>query len=86
MNSKGKNHISGIKPVGTSILHRINQVIMKELILAKLDPAATKNMGVIAAGLGFQTEEVTKEKGEEEFQGKFRKDGQKQKDGGQHWE
>jgi hypothetical protein len=30
--------------------------------LAKLDPVATKNMGVIAAGLRFQTKEVTKER------------------------
>ena len=28
----------------------------------KLNPAATKNMGVIAAGLGLQMEEVTKER------------------------
>jgi hypothetical protein len=56
MKSKGRNHICGIKPVGTLIPHRINQVIIKELIfmtLAKLDPAATKNMGVVTAGLGF---------------------------------
>jgi hypothetical protein len=65
MNSKGRNHICGIEPVSTLIPHRINQVIIKELIfttLAKLDPAATKNMGVITAGLGFQTEEVAKER------------------------
>jgi hypothetical protein len=56
MNSKGRNHIGGIKPVGTPIPHRINQVIIKELIimtLAKLDLAATKNMGVVTTGLGF---------------------------------
>jgi hypothetical protein len=56
MNSKGRNHIGSIKPVGMPIPHRINQVIIKELIfatLAKLDPAATKNTGVITAGLGF---------------------------------
>jgi hypothetical protein len=67
MNSKGRNHISGIKLVRTPIPHRINQVIIKELIfmtLAKLDPTATKNMGVITAVFGFQTEEVTKERKE----------------------
>jgi hypothetical protein len=65
MNSEGRNHIGGIKPVSTLIPHRINQVIIKELIfttLAKLDPTATKNMGVIAAGLGFQMEEEAKER------------------------
>ena len=65
MRSKKRNYISGIKPVGMSIPHRINQVIIKEFTLTtlmKLNPAATKNMGVIAAGLGFQTKEVTKER------------------------
>jgi hypothetical protein len=65
MNSEGRNHIGGIKLVGTPIPHRINQVIIKELIfmtLAKLDPAATKNMGVVTAGLGLHTEEVAKER------------------------
>ena len=28
----------------------------------KLNPTATKNMGVLAAGLGLQTKEVTKER------------------------
>jgi len=65
MTSKRRNQIGGIKPVGTPIPHRINQVIVKELALktlAKLNPAATKNAGVIAAGLGLQTKEVTKER------------------------
>jgi hypothetical protein len=65
MNSKGRNHIGGIEPVGAPIPNRINQVIIKELIfmtLTKLDPAATKNMGVVTAGLGFQMEEVAKER------------------------
>ena len=65
MNSKKRNHIGGIKPVGTPIPHRINQVIVKEFAfktLAKLNPAATKNIGVIAAGLWLQTKEVTKER------------------------
>ena len=34
------------------------------MTLMKLNPVATKNMGVIAAGLGLQTEEVTKERKE----------------------
>jgi hypothetical protein len=40
--------------------------------LAKLDPATTKNMGVINVGLGFQTEEVAKErKGKRNFKESF---------------
>ena len=65
MNEKRRNQIGGIKPVGMPIPHRINQVIIKEFTLktlTKLNLAATKNMGVIAAGLGLQTEEVTKER------------------------
>ena len=59
VNGKRRNQVGSIKPVSTSIPHRINQVIVKEFALktlAKLDPAATKNIGVIAAGLGLQAE------------------------------
>ena len=65
MDSKRRDQIGGIKPVGTPIPYRINQVIVKELALktlAKLNPAATKNTGVFVAGLGFQTKEVAKER------------------------
>ena len=65
MNSKRRNQIGGIKLVGTPIPHRINQIIIKEsnlMTLTKLNPAATKNMGVIVAGLWLQTEEVMKER------------------------
>ena len=65
MNKKRGNQVSGIKQVSTSIPHRINQIIVKEFALktlAKLNPTATKNAGVIAAGLGLQTKEVTKER------------------------
>ena len=57
MNEKRRNQIGGIKPVSTPIPHRINQVIVKEFTLktlAKLNPAATKNIGVITVGLGLQ--------------------------------
>jgi len=65
MDSKRRDHIGSIKSVGMPIPHRINQIIIKEpnlMTLTKLNPAATKNMGVIAAGLGLQTEEVTEER------------------------
>ena len=86
MNRKTRNQVGSIKSVSTPIPHRINQVIVKEFALktlAKLNPAATKNIGVIAVGLWLQMKEVTKER-EEEFQGKFHKDERKQKDEGQH--
>ena len=65
MDSKRRDQIGGLKPVGMLIPNRINQVIVKELALktlAKLNPAATKNTGVFMAGLGFQTKEVAKER------------------------
>ena len=64
MNVKRMNQVGSIKPVSTLIPYRINQVIVKELALktlAKLDPAATKNIGVIAAGLGLQAKKEAKE-------------------------
>jgi hypothetical protein len=51
-----RDHIGGIKPVDTLIPHRINQVIIKILnfaILVKLNPTATKSIGIITTGLGF---------------------------------
>ena len=65
MDSKRRDQIGGIKPVGMPIPHRINQVIVKELALktlAKLNPTATKDTGVFEVGLGFQTKEVAKER------------------------
>jgi len=62
---KRRNQIGGIKPVGMPNPHGINQVIVKEFALktlAKLNLAATKNIGVIAAGLWLRTKEVTKER------------------------
>ena len=65
MDSKGRDQIGGIKPVGTPISYRIDQVIVKELALktlAKLNPTTTKNTGVFTAGLGFQVKKVTKQR------------------------
>ena len=65
MYGKRRNQFGGIKPISTPIPHRINQVIVGEFALktlAKLNPAATKNTGVSAAGLWLQTKEITKER------------------------
>ena len=65
MNGKRRNQVGSIEPVSRPIPHRINQVIVKEFALktlAKLNLAATKNIGVIAAGLGLQAKEVMKER------------------------
>ena len=65
MNGERRNQIGGIEPVSAPISHRINQVIVKEFAfktLAKLNPAAAKNIGVFAAGLRLQTKEVMEER------------------------
>jgi hypothetical protein len=44
VNRKGREHVSGVKPLGTPLLHRINQVIVEKgilLTLVKLNPIAT---------------------------------------------
>ena len=54
MNDERRNQIGGIELVSAPIPHRINQVIVKEFAfetLAKLNPTATKNIGVFAVAL-----------------------------------
>ena len=65
MNSERRNQIGGIEPVSAPNPHRINQVIVKEFAfktLVKLNPTATKNVGVFTAGLRLQTKEVTEKR------------------------
>jgi len=65
MYGKRRNQIGGIKPISTPILHRINQVVVKELAfktLAKLDPTAAENIGLFATRLRLQTKEVAKKR------------------------
>ena len=65
MNNKRRDQIGSIKPLGAPILDRIDQVIIKKLdfeTLAKLNPAAAKDTGFLAAGLRFQAKEKTKKR------------------------
>ena len=65
MDDKGRDQIGSIKPVGTPIFYRINQVIVKELALktlVKLNPTTAKNAGFFAAGLRFQMKEKAKKR------------------------
>jgi hypothetical protein len=58
VNSKSGEHVSGVKPLGTPLLHRINQVIVeKEILLAlvKLNPTTTQRRNIITPGVWFQT-------------------------------
>jgi hypothetical protein len=74
---KRRGHIGSIKPVDTPIPHRINQVIIKILNFAtpaKLNPTATKSIGIITTGLGFQMKEVAKKReGRRNFKESFTK-------------
>ena len=65
MNDKRRDQIGSIKPLGTPIFDRIDQVIVKKLnleTLAKLNPATAKNAGFFTAGLRFQTKEKAKKR------------------------
>ena len=65
MDDKGRDQIGSVKPLGTPIFYRIDQVIVKKLnleTLAKLNPTTAKNAGFFAAGLRFQTKEKAKKR------------------------
>ena len=56
VDDKGRDQIGSVKPVGTPIFYRIDQVIVKKLnlkTLAKLNPATAKNAGFFTTGLRF---------------------------------
>jgi hypothetical protein len=61
---KGGEHVSGVKPLRTPLLHKINQVIIEEeilLTLTKLNPTTTQRRNIITLGVWFQTKEITKQ-------------------------
>jgi hypothetical protein len=63
VNNKSKEHVFGVKPLGTPLLHRINQVIVKKEILfalAELNPTTTQRRNIITPRVRFQTKEITK--------------------------
>jgi hypothetical protein len=63
MHSEGGLHISGIKPFGLLVLHRVDQSVFEELflfVLTKLNPAPTQNRSIITLEVRFQTEKITK--------------------------
>jgi hypothetical protein len=53
VNSKSGEHVSGIKPLRTPLLHRINKVIAEKEILfslVKLNPTTTQRRNIITPG------------------------------------
>ena len=65
MNNKRRDQIGSVKSLGTPIFYGIDQVIVKKFnleTLAKLNPAAAKDTGFLAAGLRFQAKEKTKKR------------------------
>ena len=65
MDDKGRDQIGSVKPLGTPIFDRIDQVIIKKLnfeTLAKLNPATAEGTGFFTAGLGFQAKEKAKKR------------------------
>jgi hypothetical protein len=56
VNSKSGEHVSGVKPLRTPLLHRINQVIVKKEILfalMELDPTTTQRRNIITPGVWY---------------------------------
>jgi hypothetical protein len=63
MNSKGRNHVCSIKPLGTSISNRINKIIIKKegfLPLTELDVTTTQRRSTITPRMRLQIEKETK--------------------------
>jgi hypothetical protein len=63
MHSKGRLHITSVKPLGSLIFHRVNRSILKELlllVLAELDTAPTKNRSIVGFRVRLQMKEVAK--------------------------
>jgi hypothetical protein len=61
VNSKSGEHVFDVKPLETSLLHRINQIIVKKEILfalAELNPTTTQRRNIITLGVWFQTKEI----------------------------
>jgi hypothetical protein len=53
-----------MKPLGSLVLHRVYQSVVKVLLLfleTKLDPGTTQDVGFGGARVGFQFEEVVEE-------------------------
>jgi hypothetical protein len=64
MNNKRRVHVPSVKPLGTSLLDRINQVIIEEqtlFTLVKLNPTTTHRRSIVTPGVWFQAEEITKQ-------------------------
>ena len=65
MNDKRRDQIGSVKPLGTPIFDRIDQVVIKKLdfeTLAKLNPATAEGTGFLTAGLRFQAKEKAKKR------------------------
>jgi hypothetical protein len=63
MNSEGRAHVPSIKPLGTPLLNRINQVIVEKqtlFTLAELNSTTTQSRSITTSGVWFQAEEIAK--------------------------
>jgi hypothetical protein len=64
MNNKSGEHVFDIKPLGTPLLHRINQVIVEKEIffaLEELNPTTTQGRNIITPRVWFQTKKITEQ-------------------------
>jgi hypothetical protein len=64
MNSKRRVHVPSVKPLGTPLLDRINQVIIKKqtfFALVKLNLTTTQRRSTVSLGVWFQAKEIAKQ-------------------------
>jgi hypothetical protein len=63
MNSKGRNHVRSIKPLGTPVPNRINKIIIEKegfLPLMELEATTTQQISTVTSRMQFQIEKETK--------------------------
>jgi hypothetical protein len=63
MNSKRRNHVYSIKPLGTPVSNRINKIIIKKenfLPLTELDATTTQRRSIVTLRMRLQMEKEAK--------------------------
>jgi hypothetical protein len=65
MNSKGRNHVHSIKPLGMPVLSKINKIIIEKegfLPLTELDARTTQRRSTVILRKQLQMEKETKQR------------------------
>jgi hypothetical protein len=65
MNSKGRNHVCSIKPLGTPVSNKINKIIIKKenfLPLTELDAITTQRRSIVTPRMRLQMKKEVKQR------------------------